>query len=86
MAQYKGQAADFQQIGKALGVDTVLPGRGVQHGEDLLTGIALDDVRSGKQVWGQQYVRKVPDMLEVQNDISKEVSQQLRLQLSEADR
>jgi len=84
--QYKGHAADFQQIGKALGVDTVLSGRVVQHGDDLLISIELDDVRSGKQVWGQQYARKVADMLQVQNDIAKEVSQKLRSQLSEADR
>jgi serine/threonine-protein kinase len=84
--QYKGKAADFQQIGKTLGVDAVVSGNVVQHGEDLLIHIELDDVHSGKQIWGQQYARKVTDLLQVQNDLAREVTQKLRLQLSEADR
>jgi serine/threonine-protein kinase len=84
--QYKGKAADFQQIGKALGVDAVVSGNVVQRGDDLLIRIELDDVRSGKQIWGQQYARKVTELLEVQNDLAREVSQKLQLQLSEADR
>jgi TolB-like protein len=84
--QYKGKAANFQQIGKTLGVDAVVSGNVVQHGDDLLIHIELDDVQSGKQIWGQQYARKVTDLLEVQNDLAREVSQKMRLQLSEADR
>lgn len=82
---YKGKAADFQKVGDALGVQAVLTGRVVQHGEDLSIGIELDDVRNGKQLWGQQYSRKVADLLMLQNDIAKEVSQRLRSQLSPAE-
>jgi serine/threonine-protein kinase len=83
---YRGRAADFQQIGKALNVATVLSGKVVQHGDDLLISIELDDVHTGKQVWVQQYVRKVSEPLEVQNDIAREVSPKLQAQLSLADR
>jgi tetratricopeptide (TPR) repeat protein len=69
-----------------LGVQTVLSGRIVQRGEDLTIDIELDDVRNGKQLWGQQYMRKVSDLLMVQNDIAKEVSRRLRSQLSAEDR
>lgn len=85
-SNYKGRQADFQQIGRTLDVATVLSGRVLQRGDDLLINIELDDVRTGKQVWGQQYTRKVTELLEVQNAISREVSQKLRAQLSEADR
>ncbi|MEO6911736.1 MAG: tetratricopeptide repeat protein, partial [Edaphobacter sp.] len=84
--RYKGKAEDFQKIGGALGVQTVLSGRIVQRGDDLAIDIELDDVRNGKQLWGQQYMRKVADLLMVQNDIAKEVSHRLRLQLSAEDR
>jgi tetratricopeptide (TPR) repeat protein len=47
--------------------------------------VELDDVRSGKQLWGEQYHRKVADLLGVQNEIATEVSQRLRSQLSAAD-
>lgn len=83
---YRGRAADFQQIGKVLNVATVLSGKVVQHGDDLLISIELDDVHTGKQVWGQQYARKMSELLQVQNDISREVSQKLQAQLSVADR
>jgi tetratricopeptide (TPR) repeat protein len=46
----------------------------------------IDDVRNGKQLWGEQYNRKLADLLSVQNDIAIEVYQRLRSQLSEADR
>jgi serine/threonine protein kinase/Tfp pilus assembly protein PilF len=83
---YKGKAMDFQKAGEALGVQTVLTGRVVQHGDELIIGMEMDDVRNGKQLWGQQYTRKAADLLMVQNDIAREVSQRLRSQLSAADR
>jgi serine/threonine protein kinase len=51
--RYKGKLADFQKIGDALGVQTVLSGRVVQRGDDLSIDIELDDVRQGKQLWGE---------------------------------
>jgi len=57
----------------------------LQHGDTLSINIELDDVRSGKQIWGQQYTRQTSDLLLVQEDISKEVSSRLRSNLSVAD-
>src|SRR5580692_4225118 len=67
---------DVQKIGEALGVQSILTGRVAQR---------LDDVRNGTQLWGQQYNRKLAELLAVQNDIAREVSQRLRSQLSAAD-
>ncbi len=83
---YKGKATDIQKIGDALGVQAVLTGRIAQHGDDLTIGVELDDVRNGKQLWGEQYHRKLADLLAVQSDIAREVYQRLRSQLSEAER
>ncbi|MGB8538627.1 MAG: protein kinase [Acidobacteriaceae bacterium] len=85
-SRYKGKAADFQKIGEGLGVQAILSGRVVQRDDDLSIDIELDDVGNGKQLWGQQYTRKAADLLMVQNDIAREVSQRLRSQLSAADR
>ena len=76
---------DFQKVGDALGVQSVLTGRVSLRGDELTIGVELDDVRNGKQLWGEQYNRKVVDLLAVQNDIAREVSQRLRSQLSAAD-
>jgi eukaryotic-like serine/threonine-protein kinase len=82
---YKGKSMDFQKVGNTLGVESVLTGRVSLRGDDLTIGVELDDVRNGKQLWGEQYNRKVADLLSVQNDIAREVSQRLRSQLSAAD-
>jgi serine/threonine protein kinase/Flp pilus assembly protein TadD len=82
---YKGKSMDVQKVGDALGVQSVLTGRVSLRGDDLTIGVELDDVRDGKQLWGEQYNRKVADLLAVQNDIARAVSQRLRTQLSAAD-
>ena len=84
-SHYKGKSMDVQKVGDALGVQSVLTGRVSLRGDDLTIGVELDDVRDGKQLWGEQYNRKVADLLEVQTDIAREVSQRLRSQLSAAD-
>ena len=75
---YKGKAVDIQKTGDALQVQTLLTGRVAQHGDNLNIGVELDDVRNGKQLWGQQYSGKVGDLLRMESDIAREVSQRLR--------
>jgi serine/threonine-protein kinase len=82
---YKGMALDVQKVGDQLGVQTVLTGNVRQRGEDLTINVELDDIRSGKQLWGEQYNRKIADLLAVQSDIARAVSQRLRSQLSAED-
>ncbi len=77
---YKGKAADIQKTGDALQVRTLLTGRVAQHGDNLSVGVELDDVRNGKQLWGQQYTGNVGDLLRIENNIAREVSQRLRSQ------
>jgi serine/threonine protein kinase/tetratricopeptide (TPR) repeat protein len=82
---YKGNAMDPQKVGSELRVHAVLTGRVVQRGDNLTISVELDDVRYGKQLWGEQYNRKLADLLTVQSDIASEVSQRLRSQLSGED-
>ena len=82
---YKGKAMDVQKVGDELGVQTVLTGDVRQRGDDLTINVELDDIRNGRQLWGEQYNRKVADLLTVQSDIAREVSQRLRSQLSAED-
>ena len=78
---YKGKGADPMAVGKELGVRAVLTGRVVQRGDNLMIGVELVDIRDNKQLWGQQYNRKVTDALALQQDISREISERLRLKL-----
>ncbi|MGA3019262.1 MAG: protein kinase [Bryobacteraceae bacterium] len=82
---YKGKALDLPKIREALGVEAVLTGRITQRDDEMTVGVELDDVRNGKQLWGEQYNRKVTELLAVETDIAREVSQRLRAELSPAD-
>jgi len=82
---YLGKPIDVQKVGGELGVQSVLMGRVGQRGDGITIDVELDDVRNGKELWGQQYNGTVADLLAVQNEIAMEVSQQLRSQFSAAD-
>jgi serine/threonine protein kinase/Tfp pilus assembly protein PilF len=84
--RYKGAEIDPQAIGRELNVRTVLTGRIMQSGGSLRIGAELVDVGTGSQLWGGQYDRKPGDIFVVQDDISNEISEKLRLQLTRAEK
>ncbi len=84
-SHYRGKAMDVQKVGDELRVQAVLTGDVRQRGDNLTIDVELDDVRDGKQLWGERYNRKLADLLAVQNEIAREVSQRLRSQLSAED-
>jgi serine/threonine-protein kinase len=83
--QYKGKDTDPLKVGHDLGVRAVVTGRILQRGDSLIVSAELLDVRDNKQVWGEQYNRKLADALAVQQDISREISERLRTKLSGED-
>jgi serine/threonine-protein kinase len=80
--RYKGKEVDPLTVGKELGVRAVLTGRLLQHGDTMLISAELIDIRDNKQLWGEKYERKVSDMLSVQRDIAREITNNLRPTLS----
>ena len=74
---YKGKQVDAQKVGDELKVQSVLTGSVTPQGDGVRVNVELDDIRDGKELWGQQYDRKPDDLLAVQNDIAREVSQRL---------
>jgi serine/threonine protein kinase/tetratricopeptide (TPR) repeat protein len=84
--RYKGRAMDSQTIGRELNVRAVLTGRMMQSGGLLRIGAELVDVATGTQLWGAQYNRQPGDIFVVQDDISNEISEKLRLKLTRAEK
>ena len=82
---YKGRDVKPQQVGSELNVEAVLSGRVVQRGGDLTLYLSLVDTRAGNQLWGDQYNRKLADIVTLQGEIARDVSQKLRVKLSGAD-
>jgi len=80
--RYKGKEADPQKVGQDLRVRAVLSGRLLQRGDKLIVQAELMDVAKGSQLWGGQYNRKAADVFALQEDLSKEISEKLRLRLT----
>ena len=84
--RYKGRAIDPQTAGRELNVRAVLTGKILQSGESLRIWTELVDVATGTQLWGAQYDRKPGDIFAIQDDISGEISEKLRLKLTRAEK
>ncbi|HVQ37219.1 MAG TPA: tetratricopeptide repeat protein, partial [Pyrinomonadaceae bacterium] len=83
--RYKGKDVDAQRVGSDLSVQAVLSGRVVQRDNNLTLYLALVDARDGNQIWGERYDRKMADLISLQREIARDVSQKLRAQLSGAE-
>ncbi|PYX25977.1 MAG: hypothetical protein DMG87_00645, partial [Acidobacteria bacterium] len=79
---YKGRELSPQKVGHDLNVDAVLLGRIAQRGDNLTIQTDLVSVADGSELWGEQYNRKVSDLLTVQGDIAKEIYDNLRPKLT----
>ena len=80
--RYKGKEADAMKVGNELGVSAVLVGRITQRGEDLTISAELVEVRNNKLLWGEQYDRKMSDLLATQREIARAIAEKLRLKVS----
>src|SRR3984957_1241765 len=84
--RYKGRDLDPQVIGRELNVRAVLTGRMMQSGGSLRIGTELVDVATGSRLWGAQYDRKPGDIFAIQDEISSEISENLRIKLTRAEK
>src|SRR5687768_8656361 len=80
--RYKGSEIHAREAGREMGVRAVLSGRVLQVGDRLVIRAELVDVAGGWQLWGAQYDRRPADILAVQSEIAREISEGLRLKLS----
>ncbi len=84
--RYKDKSLDPRAVGRKLNVDAVLLGRVLQRGDALLVVAELVDVQNGWQLWGEQYNRRMADILAVEEEMAREISEKLRLRLTGEDR
>jgi TolB-like protein/tetratricopeptide (TPR) repeat protein len=83
--RFKGKDIEPQKIAADLNVQAVVNGRVMQRGENLTLNLEVVDARTGDQIWGEQYVRKIGDLISLQSDIARDVSGKLRQKLNRAD-
>ena len=80
--RYKGKEFDAKKIAAELGVGAVMSGRMTQRGDNLTISVELIDAANNKILWGEQYDRKLADLLATQREIAATITQKLQLKLS----
>jgi serine/threonine-protein kinase len=80
--RYKGQNPDPRVVGRQLDVKAVLTGHLRQRGNEYIVGAELVDVDDGAQLWGTLLNRRPSDVFVLQAEISRELTDALRLRLT----
>ena len=78
---FKGKDTDVRQIGRELGVRTVLEGSVRQAGRRLRITAQLIDVASGYHLWSERYDREMEDVFVVQDEIARAIAETLQVRL-----
>jgi len=80
--RYKGAEVDLQRAARELNVQAILSGKVLLRGDTLVVKMGLVDVERDAQVWGQQYTKKLADIFALQDEITEEVVEALKLKLT----
>jgi eukaryotic-like serine/threonine-protein kinase len=78
---YKGKAADPQQVGRELNVNSVVAGRVEEVGGRLVVSAELINARDSSLIWGNRYEIERADLFAVQQSIAGEIARTLRVQV-----
>ncbi len=78
---FKGKGATVAEVGKVLGVATVLEGSVRKAGNRVRISVQLVQVADSRQLWSETYDRTLEDIFAVQDDIAQSVVKELRTRL-----
>lgn len=80
--RFKAKDVDPQEVGKLLNVRAVMLIRVTQWADKLIIRSEMVRVSDGTQIWGQQYHRTPSDLLAIQDEIAKAISESLKFKLT----
>ena len=80
--RYKSRDLTPEELARELDVRSVVTGRVSLRGDTLVVGCELVDAETDRQLWGQQYNRRIADIFEVQEQIAVQISENLRVALT----
>ena len=79
---FKGKNVDIREVGKELGVETVLEGSVRQSGDQVRITAQLIDTGSGFHIWSETYDRRMADIFLVQDEIAQAIVAKLKIELA----
>ena len=80
---YRGDAVrNAREIGKALGVATLLEGSVRRVGNRVRVSVQLINANSDEHIWAEDYDRDLTDVFAIQTDLAKKIASALQAKLS----
>jgi TolB-like protein/DNA-binding winged helix-turn-helix (wHTH) protein/Tfp pilus assembly protein PilF len=83
-SSFKGREVDPRAAGRELKVAAVIQGKIYRRGDVLTVDADLVDAGSGAEVWRGRYRRQTADALDLEEEISADLTRKLRESLAEA--
>jgi serine/threonine-protein kinase len=83
--RFRNDQSDTRTIASRLNVDTLVTGDIKQLGDKLVINVRLIDAADDSQIWGNQYVSTMTDVIAAQNDIAQAVARNLKVRLTPSD-
>jgi len=82
---FKNKSPDIREVGRQLGVRYVLEGSVRRSTDRLRITAQLIDATDGKHVWAERYDRRLQDIFDIQDELTKEIVTALRIKLTDGE-
>jgi adenylate cyclase len=76
--QFRGAGVDLREVGRQLGVNSIVEGSVRRAGDQLRITVQLIDVATGYHKWSQRFERRLGDVFAIQDEIAAKVATTLR--------
>jgi serine/threonine protein kinase/tetratricopeptide (TPR) repeat protein len=80
--RFKGADQDIREVGRRLGVSTVLEGSVRKAGNQVRIGVQLVNVDDGYHLWSNRYDRELKDVFAIQDEIAQKIVEALQVTLT----
>ena len=80
--RYKGVERDLKEVGRELGVQTVLEGSVRRAGSRVRIVSTLIDAETDRPLWAETYDRELEDVFAIQSEVSRQIAVALKASLA----
>jgi len=83
---YRGKTSNVREIGKALGVATILEGSVRRSGNRVRVNVQLINASNDEHMWAEDYDRDLTDVFAIQTDLAQKIVGELQAKLSPTEK
>jgi TolB-like protein/cytochrome c-type biogenesis protein CcmH/NrfG len=83
---YRGKTSNVREIGKALGVATILEGSVRRMGNRVRVNVQLINADTDEHLWAEDYDRDLTDVFAIQTDLAQQIVRELQAKLSPSEK